>query len=94
MGETKVIIELEDDVYRRVKNNPQIFKNATCVAVQNGISLDDFLDKAYDELDNCDCGSSYIVIDGKMYFTDMGYAFEGIKLFINYLKKRWGENEN
>ena len=41
MGKIKVIIELEDDVYRRVKNNPQIFKNATCVAVQNGIALPD-----------------------------------------------------
>jgi len=36
----KLIIELEEDVYRRVKNNPQIFKNACEVAIQNGTPIE------------------------------------------------------
>jgi hypothetical protein len=64
--------------------------------IQNGTPLNEHIDKVFDDFNKCKCGSSYIVIDGEEYRTDIGYAFEGIELFMNYIKgtlskEKWEE---
>ena len=39
MSKVKILIELEDDVYRRIKYNPQIFTHAIDIAIQNGTPI-------------------------------------------------------
>lgn len=50
--------------------------------------LIDEIDKLLDDFKNCDCGESYMVIDGHEYHTDVGYAFDGIYAFAEILKER------
>lgn len=94
----KVLVDIDENLYNRIISPEHLIcftDPMRCEqAIKDGILFNDFLDKAYDELDNCDYGNSYIIIDGETYRTDIGYAFEGIELFINYLKKRWGKNES
>lgn len=43
----------------------------------------------YEELDNRECGDSYFIKhDGTRIVIDTGYAFEGIKLFIEELEHK------
>lgn len=52
-----------------------------------------FIDKCYEELSGMEMGDSYIIVDGKRIEIDTGYAFEGIKIFIEYLKKKMMERD-
>lgn len=84
----KLIIEIPEEVYEKQRYSQHF--GAWSVVLQkcfeNGTPLNEYIDKAFDDLGKCKCGSSYIVIDGEEYRTDTGYAFEGIDLFINYIK--------
>lgn len=50
-----------------------------------------FIDKCYEELSGMEMGDSYIIVDGKRIEIDTGYAFEGIQIFIKYLKNKMME---
>lgn len=52
-----------------------------------------FIDKCYEELSNMEMGDSYIIVDGKRIEIDTGYAFEGVQIFIEYLKKKMMERD-
>lgn len=52
-----------------------------------------FIDKCYEELSGMESGDSYIVVDGERIGIDTGYAFEGIQIFIEYLKKKMMERD-
>lgn len=53
----------------------------------------DMIDKLYDDFCNSEGGESSCTIDGNTYHSDMGYAFEGIEMFIEVFKKRLAESE-
>lgn len=49
------------------------------------------IDKLVEDFKNCECGESYMCIDGHYYETDTGYAFDGIYAFAEILKERLKE---
>lgn len=56
--------------------------------MEKTITLKEIID-LYNELDNRECGDSYFLkYDGTRYYTDTGYAFEGIKIFIEEIKHK------
>lgn len=95
----KLIIEIPEekiviDAYEEIISNGYSRENKLVKLANyifNGTPLNEYIDKAFDDLNKCQCGSSYIIIDGETYRIDTGYAFEGIELFIDYLKKRGGK---
>lgn len=60
-------------------------KKTVVDAIKNSISLDDL----YGEILDCPGGESYIVIDGKKYNSDIGYALEGMEIFLDVVKRRF-----
>lgn len=50
------------------------------------------IDKTIKDFHECEGGESWLYIDGEKYYTDVGYAFEGIEIFVEVLKKRLEEN--
>ena len=46
------------------------------------------IDKTYEDFNNAPGGETWCKIDGKEYYSDMGYAFEGISMFVDVLKSR------
>lgn len=52
-----------------------------------------FIDKCYEEFSSMEMGNSYIVVDGERISIDTGYAFDGIQIFIEYLKKKMMERD-
>lgn len=51
------------------------------------------LEKTYADFCNCDGGEGWLKIDGKEYVTDVGYAIEGVEIFMEILKRRLAESE-
>lgn len=51
------------------------------------------LEKTYNDFCNCDGGEGWLKIDGKEYVTDVGYAIEGVEIFMEILKRRLAESE-
>lgn len=51
-------------------------------------TLEKILDEAYDNFCELESGESYIMIHGKRVCTDVGYALEGIGLFIDFVTGR------
>ena len=47
----------------------------------------DLMSDLYEELSE-NAGNSYFEIDGKRYSVDAGYALDGIRIFIEVLRKR------
>lgn len=52
------------------------------------------IDKTFIDFHECEGGDSWMYIDGEKYYTDVGYAFEGMEIFVEVLKKRLEENED
>ena len=46
------------------------------------------IDKTYEDFKNAPGGEGWCEIDGKEYQSDMGYALEGIDMFVDVLKSR------
>ena len=53
----------------------------------------EFIDKCYEDFSKMESGDSYIVVDVERISIDTGYAFEGIQIFIEYLKKKMMERD-
>lgn len=51
------------------------------------------IDETIKDFHKCDGGESWLYIDGEKYYTDVGYAFEGMEIFVEVLKKRLVESE-
>ncbi len=51
------------------------------------------INKTVKDFYECEGGESWLYIDGEKYFTDVGYAFEGMEIFVEVLKKRLTESE-
>lgn len=51
------------------------------------------IDKTIEDFHKCEGGESWLKIDGEEYHTDVGYAFEGMEIFVKVLKKRLSESE-
>ena len=51
------------------------------------------IDKTYEDFKNAPGGESWCEIDGKEYSSDMGYAYEGIDMFVDVLKSRMTNKE-
>lgn len=51
------------------------------------------LEKTYNDFCNCDGGEGWLKIDGKEYVTDVGYAIEGVEIFMEIFKRRLAESE-
>lgn len=51
------------------------------------------LEKTYNDFCNCDGGEGWLKIDGKEYVTDVGYAIDGVEIFMEILKRRLAESE-
>lgn len=52
------------------------------------------LDKTYYDFCKCPGGESWFELDGETYSTDVGYALEGMEIFIHVLKRRMAESED
>lgn len=46
------------------------------------------------ELDKCPGGESYLIYGDIEYKTDMGYAFDGIYMFLDALARKYGLEES
>lgn len=51
------------------------------------------IDNTLKDFYECDGGESWLRIDGEEYTTDVGYALEGMEIFVEVLKKRLTESE-
>ncbi len=51
------------------------------------------LEKTYIDFCECDGGEGWLKIDGKEYITDVGYAMDGIRIFMKVFKKRLDESK-
>ena len=51
------------------------------------------LETTYADFCNCEGGEGWLEIDGKEYFTDVGYALEGMRIFMEVFKRRMAESE-
>lgn len=82
----KLLVDISNSIFADLIKKP----NRTEVdnAVLDGILLTKLLDDTQKDILNSDMGESYLRIDGKEYYTDMGYALEGIEMFIEILKER------
>lgn len=49
------------------------------------------IDDTLKDLHECKGGESWLRIDGKEYYTDVCYAFEGMEIYAEVLKKRLTE---
>ena len=49
------------------------------------------LEKTYDDFCKCEGGEGWLKIDGKEYGTDVGYAIEGVDIFMEVFKRRLAE---
>lgn len=67
--------------------------NVLTTAIQ-AIKEQEELEKTYIDFCRCESGEGWLRIDGKKYFTDVGYALEGIKIFMKVFKQRLAESEN
>ena len=54
----------------------------------------EIIDKTLKDFFESEGGDSWLRIDGKEYYTDIGYALEGMEIFAEVLKKRLSESEN
>lgn len=92
------VIDTEDigeTNYKRIMNgdyavnDEEIYqqRGALVRAVRKNIPLDKFLDDAYEDFCELESGESYIIINGVEHSTDVGYAMEGIGLFIDFIKE-------
>ena len=53
----------------------------------------ELIDKTLKDFLESEGGESWLRIDGKEYNTDVGYALEGMEIFVEVLKKRLTEND-
>lgn len=51
------------------------------------------LNKTFSDFINSEGGDSYLRIDGKEYYTDVGYAVEGLYIFMEVFERRLAESE-
>lgn len=56
--------------------------------------LERMLEKTYADFCECESGEGWLKIDGKEYFTDVGYAIDGMRIFMEVLKQRLAESED
>lgn len=63
-------------------------------ALQRQAEIEKLLDKTFDDFCNCTGGEGWLKIDGKEYSTDVGYAIEGINIFMEVFKQRLAESED
>ena len=47
----------------------------------------------FKEISNAPSGDSWLEFDGETYRTDIGYAFDGIRMFLEIVEKRFTETE-
>ena len=91
------VIDTEDigeTNYKRIMNgnyavnDEEVYqqRGALVRAVRKNIPLDKFLDDAYEDFCELKSGESYIIINGVEHSTDVGYAMEGIGLFMDFLE--------
>lgn len=55
--------------------------------------LERMLEKTYADFCECEGGEGWLKIDGKEYSTDVGYAIDGMRIFMEVLKQRLAESE-
>ena len=53
----------------------------------------ELLEKTYADFCNSEGGEGWLRIDGKEYSTDVGYAIEGMGIFMEVFKRRLEESE-
>lgn len=101
MADIELVIKIPEDTVNAIKDNAMLagtilsdIRWDVTNAIVNGTPLNEYIDKAFDDLNKCKCGSSYIVINGETYCTDIGCAFDGIELFIKYLKGTLSQAES
>ena len=51
------------------------------------------LEKTYADFCKCEGGEGWLKIDGKEYYTDVGYAIDGMRIFMEVFKQRLAESE-
>lgn len=61
-----------------------------CVTKEEIITL---LEKTYADIRECKGGEGWLEIDGKEYYTDVGYAIEGMLIFMEVIKQRLAGSE-
>ena len=52
------------------------------------------LEKTYADFCKCESGEGWLRIDGIDYYTDVGYALEGMKIFMEVFKQRLAERSD
>jgi hypothetical protein len=52
------------------------------------------LEKTYADFCNSEGGEGWLRIDGKEYTTDVGYALEGMRIFMEVYKRRLAERSD
>lgn len=84
-------VDIEEDVDKAEDFIKWYSATLTC-AIKDSTPLTELLDKTYNDFLNSG-GDSYCIIDGETYRSDMGYAVEGMRMFIEVLKKRLENKE-
>lgn len=52
------------------------------------------LEDLYKEMRQADGGDTWLCFDGNEYSTDTGYAFEGIEIFLDAVRRRYGRKDD
>jgi len=87
--------KLENEVYGAKYNKLAIKALEQETTTKNDL-VDDMLallEKTYADFCSCEGGEGWLKIDGKEYNTDVGYAIEGMSIFVEVLKQRLAESE-
>lgn len=64
-----------------------------CRPLEQELIFSRILEKTYNDFCNCEGGEGWLKIDNKEYVTDVGYAIDGVEIFMEILKRRLAESE-
>lgn len=52
------------------------------------------LEDLFEEIKQVPCGDSWIEVFGKEYITDVAYAFDGMEIFLDAVRRRFGNEQD
>lgn len=81
--------DLEEWVAKLTKESEESYLRGYGDGIISSTSrITEIIEQAQTDFETCEGGQSYFVIDGQRFFTDTGYALEGIEAYVQILKNR------
>ena len=68
-----------------------------CCTSKETYSVDNIIfimENLLDDMRNSDGGEGALIVDGQTFYTDAGFALEGVEIFIKLFKQRMGVENN